>query len=164
VKARENADRWVEALQILADGSDNLGESGRAGLAESRRTMLDAAYAEVRAEVLAETAALADPAKPEVSFFGDYGPQVAWWLRMLIGRKEGTPGVAAPDFFIPGRTYQREHHGEPIVFQVAAVSASPDGRCTVAHGWRTDLYTDWSPFDSDDLTGWTDVTGAGDGS
>lgn len=68
------------------------------------------------------------------------------------------PAGVEPTFFEPGRTYQREHHGQPITFIVRAVSTSPDGRCTVAHGWRTDPYSGWEPFDSDDLTGWTDVT------
>lgn len=41
----------------------------------------------VRAAVLRQTADLADPKAPEVSFFGVYGPQVAGWLRMLAGRQ-----------------------------------------------------------------------------
>lgn len=64
-------------------------------------------------------------------------------------------------FFEVDRTYRREHHGAPVTFKVDAISTSPDGRLTVAHGWRTDPYDDWTPFDSDDLTGWTDVTEAG---
>jgi hypothetical protein len=65
-------------------------------------------------------------------------------------------------FFEVDHTYTREHHGQPITFKVEAISTSPDGRQTVAHGWRTDPYSDWGPFDSDDFTGWTDVTEAGD--
>lgn len=62
-------------------------------------------------------------------------------------------------FFQQGHTYTREHHGQPITFVVTAVSTSPDGQRTIAHGWRSDPYTGWEPTDSDDLTGWTDVTG-----
>jgi len=61
-------------------------------------------------------------------------------------------------FFQAGHTYSREHHGQTVMFVVTAVSASPGGDRTVAHGWRTDPYSDWEPTDSDDLTGWTDVT------
>lgn len=80
------------------------------------------------------------------------------------GRPEeatATAATATPDFFQVGRAYTREHHGEPVTFKVEAISTSPDGRQTVAHGWRTDRYSGWDPFDSDDLTGWTDVTEAG---
>jgi len=67
-------------------------------------------------------------------------------------------------FFEVDRTYTRPHHGETITFVVAAVSTSPDGRTTVAHGWRLTPYTNggWEPSDSDDFSGWTDVTEAGD--
>ncbi|MFE9448342.1 hypothetical protein [Streptomyces sp. NPDC006739] len=67
-------------------------------------------------------------------------------------------------FFEVGRTYTRPHHGETITFVVEAVSTSPDGRTTVAQGWRITPYTDggWEPADSDDFTGWTDVTEAGE--
>lgn len=71
-------------------------------------------------------------------------------------RKSATPG--APDFFQPGHTYTREHHGQQITFVVSAISMSPDGQRTIAHGWRTDPYSDWEPTDSDDLTGWADTT------
>lgn len=64
-----------------------------------------------------------------------------------------------PGFFEVDRTYRREHHGQPILFVVSAVSVSPDGQRTIAHGWRSDPYSSWEPSDSDDLTGWTDVTG-----
>lgn len=36
-----------------------------------------------RAEAIREVATLADPAAPEVSFFGIYGPQVAAWLNQI---------------------------------------------------------------------------------
>lgn len=39
------------------------------------------ALAKHAAEVLERTADMADPEPPEASFFGDYGPQVADWLR-----------------------------------------------------------------------------------
>jgi hypothetical protein len=63
------------------------------------------------------------------------------------------------DFFQPGRTYAREHHAATIRFLVKLVDQSPDGTYTVAFGWRVeDGDVTWSPFDSDDFTGWVDVT------
>ncbi|MFE2311614.1 hypothetical protein ACFXC8_00185 [Streptomyces sp. NPDC059441] len=61
-------------------------------------------------------------------------------------------------FFEVDRTYQREHHGAVITFKVSAISLSPDGRLTVAHGWRTSPDFGWEPTDSDDMTGWVEVT------
>lgn len=64
-----------------------------------------------------------------------------------------------PGFFEVDRTYEREHHGDTIRFLVEYVSTSPDGRHRVAHGWRTRSWDPgWEPSDSDDLTGWTDIT------
>ena len=73
--------------------------------------------------------------------------------------KDTTPG-----FFRPGRTFARQHHGDTIRFFVEYISTSPDGRSRAAHGWRTrDWDTGWEPTDSDDFTGWTDITEAGEG-
>lgn len=65
-----------------------------------------------------------------------------------------------PGFFEVARTYSRPHHGETITFVVEAVSTSPDGRTTVAHGWRQTPYTDggWEPTTADDFTGWAQIT------
>lgn len=72
--------------------------------------------------------------------------------------------TATPDFFQPGHTYTREHHGDTIRFLVEHVSTSPDGRTRVAHGWRNRSWEPgWEPSDSDDFTLWTDVTEDGDG-
>jgi hypothetical protein len=67
-------------------------------------------------------------------------------------------------FFEVDRTYEREHHGATVTFKVEAISTSPDGPLTVAHGWRLGPDFGWEPTDSDDFAGWTDVTEAGDGS
>jgi hypothetical protein len=113
--------------------------------------------AEVRAEVLAETAALADPAKPEVSFFGDYGPQVAWWLRMLIGRREQAAPV--PDFFVAGGVYERPRWR----FECHAVAPNPDdgqlraigflqrigGTATVIGLGRDNWADGWTPVETE---------------
>ena len=80
----------------------------------------------------------------------------------LAERGMAAPAEAAPEFFQAGHTYTREHHGQPIEFRVTAIDTSPDGEQRLARGWRTDEYSDWSPTDSDDITGWTDVTEAGD--
>jgi hypothetical protein len=67
-----------------------------------------------------------------------------------------------PNFFEPGHTYSREHHGDTIRFLVEHVSTSPDGRLRVAHGWRTRSWDPgWEPSDSDDFTIWADVTEGG---
>ncbi len=50
--------------------------------AETLDTLIDA----FRVEVLREVADAADPAAPEVSWFGKYGPQVAAWLRTQAGK------------------------------------------------------------------------------
>lgn len=69
---------------------------------------------------------------------------------------------ANADFFEPGRTYRREHHASPIRFLVRYIDDSPCSTYKVAFGWRVeDGDVMWSPFDSDDFTGWTDITEAG---
>lgn len=83
-------------------------------------------------------------------------------LREMAG-EEVTPATATPEFFQPGHTYTREHHGNTVRFLVRHVDTSPDGIHRIASGWRIedgDVY--WSPSDSDDMDGWTDVTEAGD--
>lgn len=82
---------------------------------------------------------------------------------LAVEEATAAAATATPDFFQPGHTYTREHHGYYIEFRVRAVSTSPDGRFRAAHGWRTDPESDWELTDSDDLTGWTDVTEAGGG-
>ena len=63
-------------------------------------------------------------------------------------------------FFEVDHTYTREHHGDTIHFLVEYVSTSPDGRYRAAHGWRNRSWEPgWEPSDSDDFTGWTEVTG-----
>ncbi|MGV9282172.1 hypothetical protein [Streptomyces sp. NPDC003730] len=65
------------------------------------------------------------------------------------------------DFFQPGRTYAREHHASTVRFLVKLVDQSPDGTYRVAFGWRVeDGDVTWSPFDSDDFTGWVAITEA----
>jgi hypothetical protein len=79
-------------------------------------------------------------------------------------RKAATASAssATPDFFQPGHTYAREHHAATIRFLVKNVDTSPDGFHRVAFGWSVeDGDVTWSPFDSDDMGGWTDVTEGG---
>ncbi|MFF7485580.1 hypothetical protein ACFZBC_08790 [Streptomyces luteogriseus] len=69
----------------------------------------------------------------------------------------------APDFFKPGHTYAREHHAATIRFLVRYVDDCPDGFGRVAFGWRVeDGDVTYSPFDSDDFTGWALVSEGGD--
>ncbi|MFE1192890.1 hypothetical protein ACFW6E_08825 [Streptomyces olivaceoviridis] len=51
------------------------------------------ALAKHASEVLEHTADIADPEPPEASFFGDYGPQVADWLRRRATDARRTPAV-----------------------------------------------------------------------
>ncbi|MGW5123217.1 hypothetical protein ACWEQ7_03975 [Streptomyces sp. NPDC004069] len=69
------------------------------------------------------------------------------------------PADATPGFFQPGHTYVREHHAATIRFLVEHISNAPDGSYRAAFGWRIEGGdVCWSPFDSDDFTGWIDVT------
>lgn len=70
-------------------------------------------------------------------------------------------GLTAPEFFQAGHTYTREHHGRTIAFRVDYIGTPPDSSYRVAKGWRLNEDGDWEPTDSDDFTGWTDVTEAG---
>lgn len=95
---------------------------------------------------------------------GRRAPQMAFSIGVLMGardfpaEKSSREADATPDFFQPGHTYTREHHGRAIEFRVTGIDTSPDGEQRLARGWRTDDRSDWEPSDSDDLTGWTDVT------
>lgn len=57
MSARETLNRWVEAMQILCGHDDNPGPERRAGYEETRRKMIDAAYAELLAEAKIEVVA-----------------------------------------------------------------------------------------------------------
>lgn len=70
-------------------------------------------------------------------------------------------GLTVPEFFQVGHTYTREHHGRTIAFRVDHIGTPPDSSYRVAKGWRLNEDGDWEPTDSDDLTGWTDVTEGG---
>jgi hypothetical protein len=63
---------------------------------------------------------------------------------------------STPDFFQPGHTYTREHHGHRIEFLVEHVATTPSGSHQVAFGWKTGFGWPEEPFDSDDLDGWAD--------
>lgn len=132
-----------------------------------------------RAEVLAEGAEAIDVKQDEYEAeererFGHLDHEtvlqreavrdMAALLRQMAdeGSVTAPAATATPDFFQRGHTYTREHHGDTIRFLVEYVSTSPDGRYRCAHGWRTRSWDPgWEPTDSDDLTGWTDVTEAG---
>lgn len=226
MSARETLNRWVEAMQILCGHDDNPGPERRAGYEETRRKMLDAAYAELlaeakievvawlvkkaaegtpvgelaskvdrgavriflgtghyrdamdahRAKVLAEAADFFEQrrlARADTVTDFDRGRRAAEGcvveeLRELAATGEKATAAAAtatPDFFQPGHTYAREHHASTIRFLVRYIDDSPEGiPYRVAFGWKTeDGDVCASPFDSDDMDGWTDVTEAGDG-
>lgn len=81
----------------------------------------------------------------------------------MNAREKATPeATATPDFFQPGHTYTRQHHASTIRFFVRYIDDSPEGiPYRVAFGWKTeDGDVCASPFDSDDMDGWVDVTEA----
>jgi len=135
-------------------------------LDESMETELDARLDAHREEVLAEVVTWLFKKAREFHAIGNRTGKAqantAATLASKISRGAVRPNNLRmlPDagFFETDRTYQREHHGQPVTFQVSSISTSPDGRLTVAHGWRSDPYSGWEPFDADDLTGWVDVT------
>lgn len=132
--------------------------------------MLDEALDAYRTEVLAEvTAWLIKKAREFHAASrkrereqGDTCAILASKIARGAVRPNNTLMLPNPGFFEVDRTYTRPHHGETITFVVAAVSTSPDGRTTLAHGWRKTPYTNggWEPTDSDDFTGWTEITDA----
>lgn len=74
-----------------------------------------------------------------------------------------TYDVVDTDFFQPGHTYAREHHGRTIEFHVIHVATAPDCEFPTAFGWRKDPEIDvMLPMDADDFhgCGWVDVTEA----
>lgn len=65
-----------------------LEESGGATeMPEDVRNAILPIVSRIRAEAIRETAEVANPPRPEVSFFGIYGPQVADWLRRIADSK-----------------------------------------------------------------------------
>ncbi|GAA3851833.1 hypothetical protein GCM10023084_02560 [Streptomyces lacrimifluminis] len=152
-------------VQCVRDAGSMYEEDARAFLAEHD--------GHVRAKALAEGAEAIDVKQDEYEaeerkqfgtldhetvLQGEAVRDMAALLRQMADGEKATP-----DFFQRGHTYKREHHGDTITFKVTAISTSPDGRYRVAHGWRTWAWdTGWEPTDSDDLTGWTDVTEAGE--
>lgn len=134
-------------------------------LDEQAETELDLRLDAHEAEVTRANAALIEDRACDADFTED--PQFITGLREAVelltrAAREGaaTPTTNTPVFFQRGHIYIREHHGVRVEFRVTGVDTSPDGRLTVAHGWRSDPYEGWARFDSDDLTGWTDVTEA----
>lgn len=91
------------------------------------------------------------------------GPHTLLNLAELAEKHECQGASATPDFFKPGRTYAREHHASTIRFLVRYIDDSPEGiPYRVAFGWKTeDGDVCASPFDSDDFSGWADVTEGG---
>ena len=99
-------------------------------------------------------------------------PDVAEVQRLLIEHardetaaraeeKATAEAATATPFFQPGHTYTRERHGRTIEFLVRSVDTPPDSSWRIARGWRLNEDGDWEPTDSDDLTGWTDITEGG---
>ena len=126
--------------------------------AEARAAELDARLDAVRVEDLNEGITRLG----EWTVSNELKPGLDFAVGVLKSVRDREPAAEGePTFFQPGHTYTRPHHGETITFVVEAVSTSPDGQHTVAHGWRITPYTNggWEPSDSNDFTGWTDVTG-----
>ena len=138
--------------------------SRRGGSETSARTLLDAYRIGVLTEV---TAWLVKKARVFRSAGGSVRAAQADAVAALASKVDRgavrannlrTLPATDADFFQPGRTYTREHHGRTIEFLVRSVDTPPDSTWQVAFGFRRDEDGDWEPTDSDDLTGWTDAT------
>ena len=131
---------------------------------EEADSLLDGSASERDAEIVQWLVKKAREFRAEGTKHGRAQADTAATLASKIARGAVRPNntLMLPEsgFFEVDRTYTRPHHGETITFVVQAVSTSPDGQTTVAHGWRITPYTDggWEPTDSDDFTGWSDVT------
>lgn len=156
---------------IFCDGIAHAAElleqwAGEHPEAETAQQMADAhrtaTLAEVTAWLIKKAREFHASSRKQVRVQGDLCAVLASQIARGAVRPNNVAMLPNAGFFEVDHTYTREHHGEPVTFRVEAISTSPDGQRTVAHGWRTDPYSGWDPFDSDDLTGWTDVTGAGD--
>lgn len=79
----------MAAIDDLVNYVNNLLENAGGALEnedEIRNDVLPI-LSKARQEAIREVATLADPVRPEVSFFGVYGPQVADWLNRLARDK-----------------------------------------------------------------------------
>ena len=79
----------------------------------------------------------------------------------------GRDADAAPDFFLPGRTYTRQCHGDTAEFRVQYIGADPEFGDRQAFGWyRRRPRTSWHPYSQDEAefvaNGWTEVTEGGE--
>jgi hypothetical protein len=89
----------------------------------------------------------------------DYCQGLRAGAELLLANTGEKATTTTADFFQPGHTYTREHHDTTIRFRVRYTDSSPCGTYRAAHGWRIeDGDVTWSPFNSDDFTGWTYVT------
>jgi hypothetical protein len=88
-----------------------------------------------------------------------------WLLASKVERGAVRPDnlrmLPEPVFFEADRTYAREYHGRRIEFLVRLIDVTPDGAKYTAFGWRRFDGQEWEPSDSDDFTGWIDITDAG---
>lgn len=136
---------WNDAITALEDIADYQKPDDEAYPGELQR---------LRATALAVRVGMRKDSLAEVKRVMD--AHIAW-------EANATSDSAAPDFFQPGRTYAREHHGCRIEFHVRYVETPPSGTRPVAFGWRTEpCISGWAPEDSDDMDGWTQVTAAGE--
>ena len=147
---------------VAALSEDSLGGIATLQDVDRAEALVDAHRAEVLAEVTAWLIKKAREfhvrSRKQERAQGDTCASLASQIARGAVRPNNVAMLPTAGFFEVDRTYRREHHGQQTTFVVSAVSVSPDGHHTVAHGWRSDPYTGWEPSDSDDLTGWTDVT------
>lgn len=148
-------------VQCVRDAGSMHEKDARAFLAEHDGRVRTAALAEVTTWLIKKAREFHASSRKREREQGDTCAVLASKIARGAVRPDNLRMLPDAGFFEVDRTYRREHHGQPITFTVTAISTSPDGRLTVAHGWRTGA-DGWEPTDSDDLTGWTDVTKAGD--
>lgn len=148
MSARETLNRWVEAMQILCGHDDNPGRTRREGYSEQRQKMLDAAYAEVRAERDTQFVAwLLKKAReyPTSPARQENAADAIARLASKVARGAVRPNNLRTDFYQPGHTYTHIDDGTDWQFRVDTVTTRPENGERTALGWRH-FKGEWEPF------------------
>lgn len=162
--------RWCDATRTPGEAIVSGLASRRGGTEDSARVLLDAYRSGVLTEVttwlIKKAREFWTSGNRRERERGDTAAMLASKISRGAVRPDNLRMLPNAGFFEVDRTYTREHHASTIRFLVRCIDEPPDGLGgLVAFGWRTeDGDVCSSPFDSDDFTGWTDVTEAGGGS
>lgn len=141
---------------IAALSEDSMGGIATLSDVEHAEQLVDA----FRAEVLNEAAAILQDRAAQYPTRRIFAAGLRHGALRLAKEAMGRTSPADADFFQPGHTYVCAYGTSTIRFFVRYIDDSPEGiPYRVAFGWKSeDGDVCASPFDSDDFTGWTDVT------